>query len=38
MRSKIYSIGLALWLAFCVVAPAYDAQTIELAQSCARDE
>lgn len=28
MRSKIYLIGLALWLAFCVVAPAYDAHTL----------
>ena len=28
MRGKIYLIGLAAWLAFCVVAPAYDASTL----------
>lgn len=28
MRSKLYLIGLALWLAICVVGPAYDAHTL----------
>ena len=28
MRNKIYLIGLALWLALCIVGPAYDASTL----------